>query len=197
MKVKLILSIALLCWARFGFSQTKNSILTIPNSGIIKYSSDKYGNDSLLTVEYVKPIKDSLPPAYYINGKYYDPSVCLAIDPKLIDSLRIEKNYVFINNTRHYGQVFIKLKKDYNPKLISLNEIKKKYTKATSRPSIFIIDNEIIKDNYDDFLVDEKSILKIVVDILKNLDEKLHVQVIRLITKTEENIKRANAIILR
>ena len=59
-----------------------------------------------------------------------------------------------------------------------------------------MIDNDIIKDNYKDYLVDEKYILKNVVDAIDNIDEKFHFQVVRLITKTDENLKRANAIML-
>ena len=46
-------------------------------------------------------------------------------------------------------------------------------------------------------MVDEKFILKIIVEKYENKEEKLNVSFLNLITKTEENIKKSKEIIIR
>jgi len=88
-------------------------------------------------------------------------------------------------------------KSTYKPKLISLNKLKLKYTNLKQNSTIFKIDNEIVNADYENYLVDEKYILKIDIEKFENRTEKLIFNIINLITKTEENIKKANTIILR
>ena len=80
---------------------------------------------------------------------------------------------------------------------MTLNELKKQYTKLSDLPTVFLLNDEIINTNYDEFLVDEKFILKIEVETMENANEKLNLQFIKIITRTEENLKQANTIILR
>lgn len=197
MKQNLIFALFILSLTTIGIGQTTTKISAIFCSNKTKNSSYKYGNDSLPTVELIRPTSDVLTPVYYVNGIQCNSSFLVRINSKFIDSIRIEKNLIEIDNTKHYGQIYIKTKKEYNPKLISLTDLKQKYTKQSSMSTIFMIDNDIIKDNNADYFVDEKYILKIIVDTIENKKEKLHVQIIRLVTRTDENIKQANELIIR
>ena len=185
------------------------SILTLPVNGQTESEMQKDATISLttssenkkavsvttLSVEYVKTENIGQLPAYYINGKLSSPSLLRTIDPKLIDSIDVEKRE--IKGKRDNGQIHLKMKKEYHPQLISLNDLKAKYTNLTKSATIFMIDNDIIKDDYDQYLVDEKFILKIIVDTVESEKEKLNVAIVRLMTKTKENIEKSKEIILR
>ena len=152
-------------------------------------------SDTTLSVEYVKTENVGRQPAYYINGKLSNPSLLRTIDPKLIESIDVEKRE--IKGKRDNGQIHLKMKREYHPQLISLNDLKAKYTNLTKSATIFMIDNDIIKDDYDQYLVDEKFILKIIVDTVESEKEKLNVAIVRLLTKTKENIEKSKEIRLR
>ena len=72
-----------------------------------------------------------------------------------------------------------------------------KYTSIKENSTIFKIDNEIINADYDNYVIDENYILKINVEKFENSEEKLKFNIVNLITKTEENIKKSKEIIIR
>jgi len=153
--------------------------------------------DTILMVEYTKTDNIGLQPAYYINGELANPTIIKTIDPQLIDSIHVEKKEIEIKDKKYYGQIFLKMKKEYNPTLISLTDLRLKYLRPTNRLAIFMIDNDIVKSDYENYLVDEKFILKIIVDHVGNEEENLNIEIIRLLTKTEENIKKSKEIRIR
>ena len=81
--------------------------------------------------------------------------------------------------------------------LISLNDLKSKYTNLKNTPTIFMIDNEIINGDYDKYIVDENYLLRISIETIENRKEKLHFNLIQILTKTEENIRKSKEIIIR
>jgi len=89
------------------------------------------------------------------------------------------------------------MKEAYRPKLISLTNLKQKYTKVDSSPCIFMIDDTVINGDPNTQMVDEGFILQIVVEKVVNPKENLKVNLIKLATKTDENIKKANNIHIR
>ena len=166
----------------------------------IPYNSNKFyktGNDTIPHVSYVMPNGSDRKPAFYINGKYINNFLLKTINPQLIDSMNVVKRDIEIDGKKYYGQIYIQMKKDYNPKLISLTGLKLKYTNLTNTPTIFMIDNEIISGDYNKYIVDEKYILKIIVEKVENRKENLQVNIVRLLTKTEENIKKSKQIWIR
>ena len=60
-----------------------------------------------------------------------------------------------------------------------------------------MIDGIIINADYDNFVVDENNLLKIIVDKLQNAKESIDLGLIKLLTKSDENLKKANEVILR
>lgn len=117
-----------------------------------------------------------------------------------IESMNIEKEEIEIDNVKYYGKVYIKTKDNFSsmPRhLISLNNLKEKYINSLNGSIIFQIDNERITADYDQYLVDEKHILKIIVEDFENEKEKLKLHFVTLVTKTEENVKKANEIRIR
>jgi hypothetical protein len=151
------------------------------------------------TVVYNKTKTTSRQPAIYLNGEFINQTVFITIDHQLIESIEIDKNTneIEIEGKKYFGKIFIKMKEEYNPQFISLTDLKEKYTNLTSGPTIFYINNNILNEDYDQFLVDEKYILRIIVDTFENEKEKLNFNIIRLLTKTKENIEKSNEIWVR
>jgi len=160
---------------------------------------EKIGYDTTLQVSYGNPNNPDRSPALFINGKFsiINTGNFKAINPDQIDGVRVVKKDTVIEGQKYFGQLYIQLKKDYHPKLISLADLKLKYTNQTKAPYIFMIDNELISGDYRKCIVDEKYILKIVVENIVNKEKNRQVNVIRLLTKTEENIKKSKEIRIR
>lgn len=135
-------------------------------------------------------------PAYYVNGKLSHPEIMKTMNPKLIQSIEVKKDKE-INGEKIHGQIYLDMKKEYRPKLITLSDLKSKYTSLGGTPTIFMLNDQFIHGDYNQYLVDESYILKIIVDTIDNEKEKLNVAVVRLLTKTEENIKKAEEIRIR
>jgi len=154
-------------------------------------------NDTIIKVTYKNVIEKNRKPAYFLNGVLTNESVLRTINPNEILTFNIEKENIEIDTVKYYGKLHLVTKLTYKPKLISLNKLKLKYTNLKEDSTIFKIDNEIVNADYENYLVDEKYILKIDIEKFENRAEKLIFNIINLITKTEENIKKANAIILR
>ena len=183
------------------------SILTLSANGQIKELNgkvnfktnkpEKVDINSPLKVINLDKDKPDRQPAYFIDGKHFSETIIRTINPQLIDSISVVKKEITIEGKKYYGQVNIKLKANYKPEIISLTDLKTKYTKQSNTPSIFIIDDEIVKGDYSKFFVDEKYILKMEIQKIDNRKEHLNVNVIRLITKTKENIEKANEIMIR
>lgn len=158
---------------------------------------EKSGEDTIPQISYVSPNVSGRFPAYYINRKYVGGIILKTLNPQLIDSVNVVKRDIEIDGKKYYGQIYIRLKTNYHPKLISLADLKLKYINLTNTPSIFMIDNEIINGDYSKCIVDENYILKIIVEKIDHKEENLQVNMIRLLTKTEENIKKSKQIWLR
>jgi hypothetical protein len=154
-------------------------------------------NDTIIKVVYKNEIEDKKKPAYFINGKLINEGILRTINPNEIETVHIEKENIEVENVKYYEQLYIVTKSTYKPKFISLNNLKLKYTNVKGNSTIFKIDDGIIYEDYENYLVDEKNILRIIVEKFENKNEKLNVNIINLTTKTLENIKRSKEIIIR
>jgi hypothetical protein len=192
---KIILSIMLLVIAA-SYSQTLTG--KVPGVNISKpYSM----NDSIIRVVYSKPrLNFTKKPAVYINGTLMKKMNLFSINPNGIESINVEKGEIEIDNIKYHEKIFIKTKDNYNFSpipVISLNNLKAKYLSSLKGSVIFQIDNEQVASDYDEYLVNEKNILKIIVEDFENEKEKLKLHFVKLVTRSEENVKRANEIIIR
>lgn len=176
----------------YSFGQLKSEKL---NGLKITETTINAENDTIIKVIYKNEVENNKKPAIFINEKLVNESILKTINPKEIESVNVEKNDIEIENVKYYGKIKIITKNKYNPKLISLNNLKSKYVKTRMDDVIFKIDNEIITADYDKYVVDENYILKLVVENYEK--EKLKISFITIITKTEDNIKKSKEIILR
>jgi molybdopterin converting factor small subunit len=176
-----------------SFGQTTNS----NTPGIAADTKNTSVMDSTLKVVYAEKKDTIQTPAYFLNYKFVNQTFFGTLNPKLIESLTVVKANVQIDKVQYYGQIHIKTKDNYNPKIISLTDLKEKYTNLKDKPVLFMIDGIIINADYDNFVVDENNLLKIIVDKLQNAKESIDLGLIKLLTKSDENLKKANEIILR
>jgi hypothetical protein len=148
--------------------------------------------DSTLKVYYVEKSSHhhGLPPAYYVDGRLVNETFIFSIDPRLIESIKVNKGSIQIDNVTYDGQMFIITNNPGKLKDISLTEIKKKYTTLKKEPAIFTFDGELlITSDYDTYMVDENLLWRILVDKVENKKDNIHLNVVKLLTKTEENMK--------
>jgi hypothetical protein len=150
-----------------------------------------YSNKNFNTQESVLIINDSL----LFNGSLaYD----FVLNRKVINGqpplLSKIDNTGLLVDTIFYKDLFhIRTHDNYVPKIISLNDLKKKYTNVKDKTSLFIIDyNIVITDDYDNFVVDENNLFKIWVSMFVNAKENIDMAIIKILTKSEENIKSEN-----
>ena len=138
---------------------------------------------------------DQKPAGIFVNDKFFGSQEALNfINQDKIETIDIERENFKINNTEYYGKIFIKMKSDYNPKFLTLKKLTEKYLKLNENPIIYQIDEKVIENSKNDFLVDENFILKIVVEKITTSENNTEINLIRLITKTPENIKKSNEI---
>lgn len=175
--------------------KSKNAKISTNNSKSITH--EKVDINSPLRVVDLDTNKPERQPAYFIDGKYFNQSILKTLNLPFIDSMTVVKELITIGNKTYYGQIHIKMKREYKSEIISLTDLKSKYIKPSREPVIFIIDTDIVKSDYNEFFVDEKYILKIETQEIRNETENLNVNVIRLVTKTKENIEEANKIWIR
>jgi hypothetical protein len=189
-----ILIITMAFFTLNAYGQIKN--LEVPQ---VKNTNTQFvsQNDTVLKVVYVNSHDSERSPAYYLNGQFVNETILKTLNPNAIDNIRVEKQEIKVETQKYYGQIFINTKGDYRPILISLSDIKSKYTNLKNTPTIFMIDNEIINGDFDKCIVDENYLLRISIEKIENRKEKLHFNLIQILTKTEENIKKSKEIRIR
>lgn len=191
MKNALPLALIFIITATFG--------QTLPNFGRVPgvtVGSAAIPVDTTLRVIYVTKTGDEKLPALYVNGRLVNRMFHL--DPKLIESLDVDTSSFQIGGVKYYGRLRITTKISYNSKFISLNEVKEKYTNLNGEPVIFMVDGEIITSNNDEYLVDENLLWRIFIDKIEDgRGENLDLNLIKLLTKSDENLKKLPEIRIR
>ena len=189
------ISIAIYILIAFNFSchPPVHSYSSNDNAGNQKYSV----TDTIPDVSYLSLNTHEIQPAYFLNGHLVDETFVRCMDAQKIENIEVIRDSIKIENVQYYGQIRIESKRDYQPKIISLKDLILKYTALTAPPDIIMIEERLYTEDYEHKYVDEKYILKIVVQELKsdNRDGKLILA--KLITRTEQNVAEANRIIIR
>ena len=156
-------------------------------------------NDTVIKVVYKndKISANPQPPALFFNGKLVSYSLLSTINPENITSVNVVKKDTIIDSIKYYGRISIQGKTTSNQNYISLNEFKLKYISPSENATVFQIDGNVIDNDYDKCLIDEKYILKVTVTLVDNPKEKIKLNIINLLTKSAKNIEESNQIIIR
>ena len=191
MKLKLSIITAFLSMTTFGQLTGKVKGLNINQPTTI--------NDTVIKVIYKnnKISRNPQPPAIFFNGKLIDYSLMSTINPESIGTMNVIKKDTIIDSVKYYGRIIIQGKATNNHNYISLNEFKLKYVSPSENIPVFQIDENIVVDDYDTYLIDEKNILKVIVTPVENPKQKIKIDFINLLTKSAKNIEDSNRIILR
>lgn len=180
-------------------AQSPENILKGKASGVnIFQKKIDLSQDTTPQVIYLTEKKKHKDVLFFLNGQAFTEHGLEMLDPQDIEGITVKKDSMLVNGHMYTGQIYIDTKEEYQPKLISLNQLKEKYVKLDNEsPTLFMLNDKLIETNYDTFKVDEKHILSIEVQSVNNSQEDININVIKLISKTEENIKKANTIRLK
>ena len=156
-------------------------------------------NDTVIKVIYKNNIisRNSQPPAIFFNGKLIDYSLMSTINPESIATMNVIKKDTIIDSVKYNGRIIIEGKISYNHNFMPLNKFKFKYINPSENATVFQIDGNVIYEDYNSYLIDEKYILKAIVSTIENPKEKIKLNIINLLTKSAKNIEDSNRIILR
>ena len=173
-----------------SFSQNINGKKSTEKSNYSENSEIKViYNDSLKTLH-----SKNKPVGIFVNGVFLNENLISAINPNKIETMKVEKDSFEKNGKEYFGKIIIELKSDYKPNFISLKELASKYLTLDTNPIIFQIDENVINQDYNEYAVDESFILKIELNKIKTSEKGTEINLVKLITKTPENIKKANEI---
>lgn len=135
------------------------------------------------------------PAGIFVNEIFVgDENILNVINSEKIESINIEKENYTLNGKEYYGKIILKMKSDYIPKFITLKELITKHLELENKPIVFQINGDVINQDYNEYLIDENFILKILSSKIKTSDKNIEINLVKLITKTAENIKKANEI---
>ncbi len=165
-----------------------------------KKSTEKpnYSENSEMKVLYNKFQTNKNLAGVFVNGVFVGgQSVLNVFNSDKIESLNIEKVNFEKDGKKYYGKLLIETKNGYIPKFVTLKALIEKHLKLDKNLIIFQINENVISQDYKEYLVDENFILKIVLNKIKTTEKETEINLIKLITRTPENIKKANQIIIR
>jgi hypothetical protein len=133
------------------------------------------------------------------NIAYYLDDVRISInqlffDPGKIESIRVMKETDTINNIQ--GEIFIKSKNPNSFNFLSITDIARSYTNSSPTATLFMINNQVLKDDIASYMIDSSYILTVKVlksTEISNLKKDYPSFTILMIDlKTDENIAKAN-----
>ena len=129
-----------------------------------------------------------------MNGKFIGNAF---VNPNQIESIKVENGKFKFKDKEYNGKLLITTKSDYDPNIINLTELIKKYTKLNTDNIIFSIDGNVINDNKNEVFVDEKDVMQIKVERLDQIEKNKDLYYINILTRTPENLKKLNTINIR
>ncbi len=192
MRTTLSIILLFICFSLFG--QKTPSIHDIPGITINNKVTNRYSENSDIEIRHLNPTNDiknnlgvSIDNELFKNGY----SLLNTLNPKKIKALDIEKGEIIIDGTTHQGKILITLKQGYKPSIITLTNLISKHLTLDDNPIILQIDNAYINQDFNDYIVDEKYILQITTTTVST-SKNTTINLVNLITKTAENIEKAN-----
>lgn len=136
----------------------------------------------------------------FINNIYLPlEAVAYTIKSETIESVSVDKQKktIQIDGVEYVGIVNITLKPAYNPVWISFNELVAKYTDLKNERTILSIDGVLVNFSKDLKFMDEGNIMQIKVEKLDLLDRNEPIHAVKLLTRTKDNLEKANRIYIR
>ncbi|MDF2477416.1 MAG: hypothetical protein K0S24_2899 [Sphingobacterium sp.] len=143
--------------------------------------------DTLPRVVY-KDLNERPLPKLEMQGKNYLGDGMQSLKPEGVKSVDINKER---------GTVIIELTPEYEPVLMSLSDITKKYTNVKSEHVIFRIEDNFVQNNPNEVLVDVSNIMLISVSPVKFIGDLEDLYMVTLVPRTDKNVEKLNQIRIR
>ncbi|MCM4156823.1 hypothetical protein [Gramella sp. AN32] len=178
--------------------------LVLITSGIAQGQND--------TIQLVNPLykaNDTIPKIIYsensqnqflgvVNGRYVNQEALISINSENIDSINVEIKSFTFQNRKYAAKAILNTISTYTPAFISLKEIQLKFTDIKNEDIvIFSLDGNIINEDANKFLLDEKNIMQIKVTPLDRLNYSKTIFMIQFLLRSPENLKKVNTIRIR
>lgn len=190
--MKLVVLVSLIFLSNYATGQISSSL-----NGSSKIDTELNNVlDTTINVIYIKKDSAQKKPAFFLDGKFIPASLLGSskTNPTKIKSINIVSEPIKIDNIEYSGKVQIFSIDNYLPKPISLKALKEKYTNLNNKPTLFMIDGNLVNEESSDYIVDEKNILSISIEGISVKDEHLDFSLFKILTRSEENIKKSKEI---
>jgi hypothetical protein len=120
------------------------------------------------------------------------------IDPEKLERIDVGKEGVHFNGQKYNSIVSIATKPNYNPKIITLSDLGLKHLEElNSEMIIYLVNGDPVTEAYENYILDDKFILKIEVYEKELNDGKLVIPVVNILTRTKDNLKKEYQIRIR
>lgn len=145
--------------------------------------------DTIIKVEYAyKKQQDEKEKSivYIINGIAYgnNHSILNSFDTNAIEKIDVVKRDTIIGKMKYVSIFLVELKdKTYKPQVITLDSLVRKHTDINDEPTIFCVNNTLVIKDSKQYLIDERSVQRIVVDKIQNPKDGSDLMVIKVIIK--------------
>ncbi|MEG0696876.1 hypothetical protein [Algoriella sp.] len=120
---------------------------------------------------------------FKIDDVVYPPSVAMSLNSDDFENVNVIKNDPNFPN----GILKIKTKNNIKINPITLKDLVSKYTKLSGNQNIYNVNNQIINEKSNEYLIDENNVLSITIKEIDKADLKFNY--IKINTKSKENIE--------
>lgn len=135
--------------------------------------------------------------AFILDGMLVDETTVRRLNPLYIEKINVEKEKYIIEGKEYVGKVDVTLKPEFSPNFMTLKALTDKYLELDDQPFIVQVDDDILHKDLTEYVIDEKYILKIIRSKVNTSQDGVKVNFIQIITKTPENISKANEVIIK
>jgi hypothetical protein len=191
--MKYFVLVATIIVSTTGFAQVNNAAPPLKPSTSINAQEP----DTAFRVIYVKKTKAHQQPLYIINGQASTSSVLFSMDPNMINDIQVLRGDTTVDKVTYSGRVIIETRQGIAPKYISLTQLKDKYTNLKGKTVVFTLDGNFINADYDKYVIDEAGLLTIVVDALQATKANSELGLIKLLSRSKQNIEDRKKIMIR
>ncbi|MCV9926212.1 hypothetical protein OIU83_00995 [Flavobacterium sp. LS1R49] len=127
--------------------------------------------------------------AYFLDGNFVHKNTIANFDVNEIKNINVIKDTIRIEAVNYAGRIMITSKNPKNINLMSLKDIKNKFTKSKSKKVLFVLNGVLILNDVGTYKIDEKYIFKTDVvssDTIENL-QGIDLDIVSILTKIKEN----------
>ncbi len=117
---------------------------------------------------------------FFLDNERMHQSLMYTINPEMVEKLG-----------KYDGVFYITLKNGYKPQIITLNDLREKYTSLDRKAVVFQLAGKLIKESAELYVLDEKYIQTIIVDKIEGPSPRKDINVVNIITK--RNSKNNNS----